>query len=263
MGARHKRNWRRFLRLKEIIKISTFGSYHCVNVIELQFFDYEPVNVQSLCHELNHALHYQLGIEGHYSLAGDLESALEQDLFRLDDKLPEHTDYYIQIPRMLACHLFSTGHRSDMTDMLKFSQQKLHRLLQISLPWDHLEETWNIIGFANIDDCIYVNTLSDLNYMKVPALFHLGFLQSDWRNWETYLPEYDLSLYPSLKLFLEKLEETITKNIAALCPTPEAWEVWLKLQGREDANVGYFTTVDKTQEELMALIQKVELIEDR
>ena len=236
--------------------LSTWGAYHRENVIEFQFFDHEPENVQSLYHELNHALHYHLGIEAHYSLVGDLESALERGLFCLDGSSKNVDSMRITL-ELFSC-LFHENETPDVTAFVEVPREKFFKALQINLLWDNFEETWNIIGFANVGDCIYINAMSDLNYMKLPALFHPGFLQSDWKNWETCLPGYDLSV----KLFLEKMEEMVTKNITALCPTKEAWEIWLKLQGRK-AGVGYFTTVDKTLDELMALTKTVELIEDR
>ena len=130
----------------------------------------------------------------------------------------------------------------------------------MDLLWDGFEEIWNIIGFANIGDCIYVNTTSDLNYMKVPGLFH-GRVR---KFTERYLnPNIDPSDYRPLASFLSKLEEVVNQNIDDLCPTPEAWKVWLKLQGREDSDVKYSTAVDKTLDELMALIKTVELIGDK
>ena len=249
--------------LKDLkLEISTWGAYYRdrENVIEFQFFKHEPENVQSLCHELNHVLHYHLGIEAHYSLVGNLESVLEGDLFRLDGSAADADS--IRITSELFSYLFQENWNPDMPAVIEVPRKKFFKTLQIALLWNNFEETWNIIGFANIDDCIYVNTLSDLNYMKVPALFHSGFLQSDWKNLGACLPTYDLSPYPSVKLFLEKMEEVVTKNIADLCPTPEAWKAWLKLQGRE-AGVRYFTTVDKTLNELMTLSKTVELIEDK
>ena len=59
------------------------------------------------------------------------------------------------------------------------------------------------------------------------------------------------------------MEETVTKNIAALWPTPEAWEVWLKIQGREDADVDSFTTSDGTIQEFIEKIKDIGLIEGK
>ena len=53
-------------------------SIDCSNVDEGK-----DVNVTLLYDELNHELHRHLGIEGHCSITGELDSTLERDLFRL------------------------------------------------------------------------------------------------------------------------------------------------------------------------------------
>ena len=248
--------------LKDLhIDISTWGSCYLGEIVEFQVYKYEGINIQTLCHELNHALHCHLGIEGRYSLVGDLGSVFERDVFRFEalpvDKAP------IRITSGLISYFFHENGGVNAPDFVEIPQHKFYRAAQVSLPWDSFEETWNIIGFANVDDCIYVNRMSDLNYMKIPALFHGRDTKFTDRLDRDY-PFIDLSQYPSIHSFLEKMEETVTHHIADLCPTPEAWKIWLRLQGREDAGESYYTTVDKSLDELLALeTQTLELIEDK
>lgn len=245
--------------LKDLKFTISTGCWFYENNIEFQI-DGENLFMllQSLCHELNHALHWYLGIEGHYSLLGDLDSVFEQDMFRFET-LPLEKDF-IRLPPTLACSLWHECYYSSITDFVEISQQRFYRLSQMALPWDNLEEIWNIIGFANVDDCIYVNRMSDLNYMKIPALFH----GRDGKFIDSLSPSIDLSTYPFIRSFIEKIEETVTNHIPDLCPTPEAWKIWLRLQGREDAGESYYTTVDKSLDELLALeTQTLELIEDK
>ena len=59
------------------------------------------------------------------------------------------------------------------------------------------------------------------------------------------------------------MEELVKKeNISALCPTPEAWAAWLRLQGREDTG-GYFTDVNSSLDELMKILKTIDLLEDQ
>lgn len=151
------------------------------------------------------------------------------------------------------------------TKIIEVSTEKLYKIAQISLPWEGPEELWNIIGFANIRNRMFVNLMSDLDLVKRPGLFHQ-------RERHQYRAFTDFSTTPegpirefleARRLFLEALEDCVkSENVNKICPSPEAWSVLLRLHDRLDAEKeGYFTMVDKTAEELVrAESGKIELI---
>lgn len=232
------------------------------NSIFCHFYKNESTNVQALYHELNHALHAHLGIKPCYSQnVGDFNTIFEEGFFRFSALLNKMLDEdkrkpSIEVPKGIVKFLL---HNADVSEkdskIMNVPAEKLYKIAQISLFWDGLEELWNIIGFANIRNCIYINRMSDLNLVKKPGLFHQ-------RERHQYKAFTDFSTTPEglIRLFLEgrvsflKEVEACTKseNVGSVCPTSLAWRTWLKLQNRSDAEAyGYFTMIDKTAEELV------------
>ncbi|MGX8716905.1 MAG: hypothetical protein ACSW8C_02860 [bacterium] len=251
--------------LKFIINIEPVYDDSTV-VVEFCPSQYENVNIQMLYHELNHALHDQLGIEAlNFLMVGDFNSRLEHDLFRFLDKKYTDTEL-IKIPSLFFNLWLGGSWEPSMPDFVEVSQLKYFRKLQMFLLWGDLEEIWNIIGFTNIGGVIYVNRISDVNLLQKPRMFHgEGQKFTD--------PEFlglnngsgvDLSAYPFVKAFLEKMEETVTNHISDLCPTSEAWKIWLQLQGRRDTDVDYFTAIHEgTIRDLIVKMKEIKLIEDK
>ena len=145
------------------IDISTWDSYYLGEIVEFQVCKHEGINIQTLCHELNHALHYHLGIEGRYSLVGDLGSIFERDMFRFEalpvDKAP------IRITSELISYFFHENGGVNAPDFVEIPQHKFYRAAQVSLPWDSFEETWNIIGFANVDEYLDEDDVPELEWL--------------------------------------------------------------------------------------------------
>lgn len=232
------------------------------NSIFFHFYKNESSNVQALYHELNHALHAHLGIKPcYFQNVGDFNTIFEEGFFRFSALLNKMLDEdkrkpSIEVPKGIVKFLL---HNADVSEkdskIMNVPAEKLYKIAQISLFWDGLEELWNIIGFANIRNCIFFNRLSDLNLVKRPGLFHQ-------RERHQYKAFTDFSTTPEglIRLFLEgrvsflKEVEACTKseNVGSVCPTSLAWRTWLKLQNRSDAEAyGYFTMIDKTAEELV------------
>ena len=234
------------------------------NIIEFYTTKYENVNIQVLYHELNHALHYQLGIEApELSMLDDCNSKLECGLLRvLGNELFTSTEP-IQVPSIAYFLWIEGAFDPTMPTFVEVLPQEYFKKLSIFLLWDTPEEIWNIIGFTDVGGNIYVNHMSDINLLQIPRMFHgrdRKFTDAMFLGLNNGFCT-DLSASPTLTSFLEEMEETVTRNIAALCPTPKAWKVWLKLQGREDADVGYFTTPDGTTKEFVEEVKIIGLIE--
>ena len=59
------------------------------------------------------------------------------------------------------------------------------------------------------------------------------------------------------------MEEKVTRDISSLCPTTEAWKVWLQLESRKDNDISPFNTpFEGSTKEFLDKIKTVELIED-
>ena len=235
-------------------EIGTKGCWHCDGCIEFQFENHEAMDTQALCHELNHALHYSLGIKAHnFLLTGDFDSQLEQDLFRFSDQAYSDAET-IKVPSPIYC--MHGGYSRDMPKFIKIQSLFFFRKFQTSSLWDGFEELWNIIGFAKVNYTIYVNRMSDMNYMKIPVLFHDSLKNfTDEFSYKYGYLDAD-PIYESFLDFFEQLDEMIENNISDLCPTPEAWNTWLQLQNRGDAGDSYLTTLDKPLEVLIDFIKK-------
>ena len=229
----------------------------CFDVVKM-----ENARVASICYDLVDRLYGYLGIEEHYSLVGDLDSTLERDLFRLG-KLPVGTES-VQIPLNLFHALFRENYYGNVTDCIEIPEQKFYRVGQMCLLWMRLNEIWYNIGFANVGDCVYVNRMSGMNLLKMPILFHTRQFRFVDRGFlgPCFLV-MGLERYPFVANFLKDMELMVTKDLSTLCPTPEAWKVWLQLQDRKDTDVGYCTAIDKTRDEMMTWGSSIELLDDK
>ena len=222
--------------------------------------DHRSAKLLSLTYDLQEKLYNLLGICGNYSILGDLGSALERGLFRLGS-LPADAEP-VKIPSALFQRLFYDNYSDSSLDLIEIPQQKFFRAAQITLLWFRLEEIWYDIGFANVDDVIYVNRMAGMNLMKTPAIFRGGPQKfTDLKR--LFGLDIDLPLYPLVDLFLRDMDLTLEKDLPALCPTSEAWKVWLQLQGRTDVEAGYLPMLNKTKDELIETLLSIELIGGR
>ena len=119
--------------LKDLkFKISSWEVYYGMNTIEFQSYGRKIVDIQGVCHELNHALHDFLGIEGVPTHIGVSVSELEQGLFRFLPKCIEE-ESIIRLPPMLICYLFGNDYRSDIVESVEMPLQQFYRTAQITL----------------------------------------------------------------------------------------------------------------------------------
>ena len=217
---------------------------------------YKNENIRWLYYTLTERLSRLLGTCAHVEILGDSESTLEQDLFRLG-KLPKSMAS-IKISSELINALFERSHYPEERPLSDISQQKFFRLMQMSLLWSKIENIWNSIGFANVDDIIYVNRMSEMNLLKVPFLFHPK--TCPFTNFGHSLM---FEMAPSIVSFLNSMELAVTKDISTLCPTLEAWKVWLKLQGRTDASAVCASIIDKSKNELISILSSIKLLDGK
>ena len=229
-----------------------------VNINGLSATVHKNANIAWLYYQLTERLSSLLGIYEHFSILGDLGSTLERDLFRLG-KLPESAAS-IRIPSALINALFEKIYCPEELTLTDVPQQKFFRVMQMSLLWSRIENIWNHIGFANVDDVIYVNRMSEMNLLKVPFLFYpktclfTNFGRSLGLMFE---------MAPSIVSFLNSVKLAVTKDISSLCPTLEAWKVWLKLQCRTDASAVCISSIDKSKDELVNILGSMELLDGK
>ena len=231
-----------------------------IDAVQLPDIDHRNARLLSLTYDLQDMLCNQLGICGKYSILGDLGSALERDLFRLGS-LPVGAEP-VEVPSALFQRLFYENYSDDSLDWVEIPQQKFFRAARMSLLWFRLEEIWYSIGFANVDDVIYVNRMAGMNLLKTPAIFR-GGSQRFTDSKRLFGLDIDLSSYPLVDQFLRDMDLTVTKDLRALCPTLDAWKVWLQLQGRKDFGAGYLPMLNKTKDKLTEELLSIELIGGR
>ena len=229
-----------------------------ISAISLPNMEHINAKLLSLTYDLQENLYNLLGICGRYSILGNLDSSLERDLFRFLERLPAGAEP-VKIPSGLFQRLFCENYSDSNLDLIEISQQKFFRAAQMALLWFNLEEIWYEIGFASVDDVIYVNRMSRMNLLKTPVIF-LGGVQNFTDLKRLFGLDIDLSTHPLLKRFLTDMNLTVAENLPSLCPTREAWNVWLQLQGRTDVDAGYLPMLNKTKEELTKDLLSIELI---
>ena len=228
-----------------------------IEACTLPNIDHRSAGLLSLAYDLQEKLYNLLGIYGHYSILGNLGSALERDLFRLGNS-PTGAES-VRIPSALFQRLFYENYSDSSLDLIEIPQQKFFRAAQMALLWFRLEEIWYRIGFANVDDVIYVNRMADMNLLKNPAIFRGGTQRfTDLKS--LFGLDMDLSSYPLVDQFLRSMDLAAETDLRSLCPTLEAWKVWLQLQKREDFGAGYLPMLNKTKAELTAELLSMELI---
>ena len=231
-----------------------------IEALSLPNIDHRSARLLSLTYDLQEKLYNFLGICGNYSVLGDLGSALERGLFRLGS-LPAGAKP-VKIPSALFQRLFYENYGDSSLDLIEIPQQKFFKATQMSLLWFRLEEIWYSVGFTNVDDTIYVNHMSAMNLLKTPAMFRGGSQKfTDLKR--LFGLDIDLTSYPLVGQFLRDLELTATKDLQSLCPTSEAWKVWLQLQGRTDVEAGFCPILNKTKDELIETLLSIELIGGR
>lgn len=230
-----------------------------MKALSLLDIDHRNAKLLSLTYDLREMLYNQLGICAHYSMLGDLGSALELDLFRLGSSPADAEP--VKVPSALFQRLFYENYSDDSLDPIEIPQQKFFRAAQIALLWFNLEDVWYRIGFANVDDTIYVNRMSAMNLLKTPAIFPGSQKFTDLKR--LFGLDIDPPSYPLIDQFLRDMDLTSETDLSRLCPMPEAWKAWLQLQGRTDVDAGYLPMLKKTKDELTAALLSIDLIGDK
>ena len=245
--------------LKNLKLVINFNPGYNGNILHFYIIKYENVSIFCLYHELNHLIHKHLGIEAPQLSGFDVpNSKLECDLLRISKKELFTDVEPIQVPGRLYFNCFDYFFDYGMPEFVKISQPELFLKLQIFLLWTSPEEIWNIIGFSNVGGCIYVDRISDMNLLQIPRMFHGR--EQKFADHEIFKSIKDSDTYSRIfSPFLDEMEKKFTERISDLCPTLEAWAVWLKLQGREDTD-RFFTVQAKTQEELEEEFKIISLI---
>lgn len=168
--------------------------------VYLEFLKTSNVEAQSLYHEFNHWIHYTLGIFVTAKITGDFLTDFEKNFLQLKDQ-EFYRDNITKIEENIEIPLNESSH------FLCEDKEKTLKIFDIQTTWSDLEELWNIAGFANINNVIYINRLSDMDLVKQPVWGH--FTRCD-RNIQNEI--------------LIKMYEEGPKT-----PTQETWETWLKL----------------------------------
>ena len=110
---------------------------------------------EALCGFLSFALYDRLGIMWDYSLVGNLDSPLEDRLFKL-----------LKAPLGMAPVQLSGdtlrlwfGLCEESSETIEMEPQKFYNLIQIVALHGSPENIWTGVGFASIDGCVYVNRM--------------------------------------------------------------------------------------------------------
>lgn len=220
------------------------------NIVYFQLCDNVAMNVAALYHELNHVLHLQLGIyPGYFSIIGNFATELEQRLFKFLPKCSQEEESVAIPQKMLSFLVHEPDCSFEEGCVENVSKAKLYRIAQLVLLWNSLEEIWNMIGFANIDGCIYINRISDFNLLEIPHWTHVRFCNFlDFSGLPESYTEEDFKDYKS---FLEQMEDQVTHDIASLSPDMDVLETWSALQNRKDVVKEIVTEVDKSTDDLL------------
>ena len=110
---------------------------------------------EALCGFLSFALYDRLGIMWDYSLVGNLDSALEERLFKLL-KAPSGMAP-VQLSGDALRLWFGLCEASSET--IEMEPQKFYNLIQMVTLHGGPENIWTGVGFASIDGCVYVNRM--------------------------------------------------------------------------------------------------------
>lgn len=103
------------------------------------------------------ALYDRLGIVWDYSLVGNMDSPLEKNLFHFLEPTSQDVAT-VQVP-LSNRRLFFKDDIHDTDYPLEMPLQKFYNVTQMSLLHGGSEYIWQNVGFASIDDSIYVNRI--------------------------------------------------------------------------------------------------------
>ena len=171
-----------------------------LNRVYLTYLD-DICEVNSLYRELSHWLHFSLGLQPTLKIVGNFYTDFEKKLFQLKED-SFYRNNASRINRRDECLLrenpFYPCNKMDKT----------LKVFDIGTTWYTLEELWNIIGFANVTDIIYINRLSELDLFKDKPVW--GYNVNNDNDY--------------LEGFLKEMREEGPKK-----PDEDAWEILLQL----------------------------------
>ena len=213
--------------------------------------------VQEFYHEFNHRIHGLLGFYFDHSLVGKMNSQFEQDLFKFPDTpviglKKFHTRFYN----------FFMNANFDATNALVDDMERVLKVIQLNSYWNSLEEIWNIVGFANISDHVYINKMSDLDLLETGFIHHYSDLSDnensvDTSNKEIIRSETRLDFFKKffkrndsefweqvIKIINQPLQKTLkfpkeTGDAPDNYPTPKAWKYLLQLHDLKSNGFDY------------------------
>lgn len=178
---------------------------------------------------LNVALYDYLGIRWHYSLVGNLGLPLEKGLFGFG-MFSSEIDLSLTASEEALRLLLDRWFKYDGIPV-EISPKRFYGLAQMSVLMGGSEKIWEDVGFANVDDCIYVNRIKKHGRNYGPRRWR--FYDSIDKNIEWFIRN---SKVPSLRKLLVGFRCSLApeKHTEAL-PEYELWVTWLQLQqGVED-----------------------------
>ena len=176
--------------------------------IALNFSNNINIESQTLYHEINHWIHYRLGLQMTAKIAGDFSTPFGKDFLQLKDQ-----EFYRNNANEIEDEiLLHEDHNFLCKDKEKTCKEKILKIFDIQTTWDNLEELWNIVGFANINNVIYINHLSDMDLLN----------KAPWGHEASY--DYDNRNEVLMKLYEE----------GAKRPDANSWKIWLKLHKKQE-----------------------------
>lgn len=176
-----------------------------------------PIAMVTAFHEINHWLHFKLGLDVNSEVVGDFLTPFERDFIK-----HENYDRFSQEKVFTADYIYITPsermYHADTENDFYMNKAKALKIFEICVTWLSLEEIWTIVGFANINNTLYVNLLTDMElYSRQPFWGHafstdLHFLENGM-----------------LKTIMDRGPQE---------PTKEAWHDWLILHNLP-SDLGY------------------------
>lgn len=204
---------------------------------------------RSIYHELNHALHDYLGIEGAFFETDEKYNALQRSLFFRKSEREVIFENFYKLQPDWSNELFGSERKLDMDKPIRL--RNLYRALEIALLWGGNEELWNTVGFMQIGDTIYINRLSDVNFLWCPLIFHpapVVFRNSDRTDsrFDDFIDKCCPALicftwdYYYLQKFCYELEDARRQggaSVKSILPRKESFEMLLFLQNSDSKKI--------------------------
>ena len=223
--------------------------------IEFGLRDLMKVKIQGIYHELNHRIHDILGIRFGCELTGEMNSQFEQDLFEFPDvSLIRLKKIFV---KSLWNHLFMC---EDFYPDSILDVQKSLKTLHLNAYWEQLEEVWNIIGFANIFNQIYINKMSDLDFIENCDIHHYSCLTNDREYLEDritlgcfkkFFKKNDSEFWAQVVKTIDQInQENLSKEVGDASnsyPKPKAWKYLMNLHGLKSDGFDYIDVLGCTR----------------